>query len=181
MGTLGGQPSGQAAEGSRGGARRRRERAKRSDARRVLWLTGLYQAGASHHTSNPPGGAAGSRELIAQIVALRAEIAELRSMVNCGRGAGRDTRTEVGTEVEEVSKCGWLAEPGQRKAVAVKVGEVVVDPGTGERACSSLASSRSRQHCTSDGPTPVEVQLVQPHSCGLAAGRPVRVNRSVFA
>ena len=65
---------------SKGTAQRARARARRSQARHVLWLQSTWQALATHHTAVGGGlGVPASEQ--AQIAALKDEMAELRALV----------------------------------------------------------------------------------------------------
>ena len=60
-------------------ARRRRAQALRSQARHVLWLSGLLQSAGSHHTHQTTAESPG--ELRRQICALEKEVAGLREVL----------------------------------------------------------------------------------------------------
>ena len=58
-----------------GTAKRARDRKQRCLAKRVAWITGLYQSAASHHTA--PAAASGISELCSRVAALEAIIATI--------------------------------------------------------------------------------------------------------
>ena len=68
-----------------GAARRARERRKRSEGRRALWLASVCQAAASHHTGQQP--ATGLSSLLAEVASLRAELRVLSAAVRASMGA----------------------------------------------------------------------------------------------
>ena len=91
-----------------GAARRARERRNRCLARRVGWLTGLFQAGASHHThSTQPGDrqlavCSGCAALEATVTVLHHRMADLQIQVTeLARRLDDDTGTEMKTATKQ--------------------------------------------------------------------------------
>ena len=147
---------------TKGTAQRARARARRSQARHVLWLQSTWQTLATHHTAGSGNlWVPASRPAVttsSALAALQAEVAELRGLVStlqAGIAAGRsyvaDTEEETKGNVDQNPSAAVTANSTIRKAM--------IGGSQGEEINNEVDVQME------DNTTSVQLKISDPHGC----------------